>query len=457
MNPLFGRLFQMAARRAPVGFKAPKVALPAVDTLTNPNTYRQLVQSAERTLGGALPPQFSGQGFGRLPGAAIGWLNDVAGMAPGRARSATAGITSRALRELAGEAPRVPGFIQQYGSGALRAPSIGDLGRAGQNIISGAGNALAGIGAPGGPFARDPGLRREFLRAAGGTSEKAAQLLSRSMRPAAPIPGAAVNTSAVGGLLRNLGAVSGAMNALPGPGWAKALGAGLLGGGTSIGGTLFGLSTIGGSSPQSDDALDRWQQLGYKSKQDMYEKVNQQAQLENRSRAIGKGTFGPSVPGGLSLNGGTPPMGSAPPAPVLPDPFTGGTPGGFSGGQQAGQQTPSAVTSPPVAPQLPGTAMTSNGAGVPAQRQNVQQRALSQEVLNAAQQYSSPAGVPLSSFYEGQQQLGRSMNQSGELQRQLKELGGASGMNDQALAAWAKANPALAYREMLRLQGRNSR
>ena len=88
----------------------------------------------------------------------------------------------------------------------------------------------------------------------------------------------------------------------------------------------------------------------------------------------------------------------------------------------------------------------SNGAGVPAQRQNVQQRALSQEVLNAAQQYAAPTGIPLSSFYEGQQQLGRSMEQTGELQRQLKDLGGATGMSNEALMQWAQANQGLAYR-----------
>jgi hypothetical protein len=97
----------------------------------------------------------------------------------------------------------------------------------------------------------------------------------------------------------------------------------------------------------------------------------------------------------------------------------------------------------------------STGAGVPAQRQNVQNRALSQEVLNAAQQYSAPAGVSLPSFYAGQQQLGRSMEQTGELQRQLKDLGGAAGMSNEALMQWAQANPELAYRELMKLQGRN--
>jgi len=96
----------------------------------------------------------------------------------------------------------------------------------------------------------------------------------------------------------------------------------------------------------------------------------------------------------------------------------------------------------------------SNGAGVPAQRQDVQERALSQEVLNAAQQYAAPAGVPLSSFYEGQQQLGRSSLKDGTLLRQLQDLGGVRGMTPETLTQWAQANPGLAYRELLRLKGR---
>jgi len=137
--------------------------------------------------------------------------------------------------------------------------------------------------------------------------------------------------------------------------------------------------------------------------------------------------------------------GLAPPAPALPSPSLGG---GFV--RQAGQ-----LTSP--APSFGGTGGMSNGAGVPALRNNVQERTLSQEVLNAAQQYSAPAGVSLPSFYQGQQQLGRSMEQTGELQRQLQELGGAAGMNNDALMQWAQANPGLAYRELQKLKSRSNR
>lgn len=114
------------------------------------------------------------------------------------------------------------------------------------------------------------------------------------------------------------------------------------------------------------------------------------------------------------------------------------------GGPQAGQ------VMPPIPPAGPG--VVSNGAGVPAQRQDVINRSLSQEVLNAAQQYAAPTNVPISAFYEGQQQLGRSMMQQGNLVSELQRLGAAPGMTPENLKAWAQQNPDLAYREFLRLK-----
>jgi len=110
----------------------------------------------------------------------------------------------------------------------------------------------------------------------------------------------------------------------------------------------------------------------------------------------------------------------------------------LSSGRQAGQV---------------GSSVISNGAGVPAQRSDVINRALSQEVLNAAQQFNAPTNIPLSSYYEGQQQLGRSMMQNGTLVSQLQELGGAPGMTPENLKTWAEKNPALAYRELLKRRG----
>ena len=130
--------------------------------------------------------------------------------------------------------------------------------------------------------------------------------------------------------------------------------------------------------------------------------------------------------------------GASPPS--VPPP---GSPQNLFSGRQAGQVrsniTPNVI---------------SNGAGVPAQRSNVVNRALPQEVLNAAQQFNAPANVPLPSFYEGQQQLGRSMMQNGTLVSQLQGLGGAPGMTPENLKIWAGKNPALAYRELLKLKER---
>lgn len=127
--------------------------------------------------------------------------------------------------------------------------------------------------------------------------------------------------------------------------------------------------------------------------------------------------------------------GASPPSAPAP-----GSPQNLFSGRQAGQV---------------GSSVIPNGAGVPAQKPNVVNRALSQEVLNAAQQFNAPANVPLPSFYEGQQQLGRSMMQKGNLVSQLQELGGAPGMTPENLKIWAEKNPALAYRELLKLKERS--
>jgi hypothetical protein len=123
---------------------------------------------------------------------------------------------------------------------------------------------------------------------------------------------------------------------------------------------------------------------------------------------------------------------------VSPPSFTPVPPRDLNNGWQAGQT---------------GSNMIPPGAGVLAERPDVTNRPLSQEVLNAAQQFSAPANVPLPAFYEGQQQLGRSMMQNGTLVSQLQELGGARGMTPENLKTWATANPALAYRELLKRRG----
>lgn len=76
-------------------------------------------------------------------------------------------------------------------------------------------------------------------------------------------------------------------------------------------------------------------------------------------------------------------------------------------------------------------------------------RPLSTQVLEAAKsEFAAPTGVSLSDFYQAQEQLGREMVASGALQQRMQE----TNLTGDALAEWARANPALAYREIIKRQ-----
>ena len=120
-----------------------------------------------------------------------------------------------------------------------------------------------------------------------------------------------------------------------------------------------------------------------------------------------------------------------------------------------GDQTAQAVLSQPTPRPAPGprvetsTVRTRMAAPAPAQTQTI--APISQAALTAADtSFEAPAAVPLKQFYAAQDVLGRDLEKTGELQRRLKEAGGAAGMSDAALMAWAQKNPGLAYREMMR-------
>jgi hypothetical protein len=451
MGNAFLQLFMRggpAALKAVQGFGAKAVtraAKPVIDTVTNPQTYRSLAAQAENVLQRGLPGQFAGANFGAIPTRFTGLISDVAGMPAGLQRSAQAGMVNRAIQEAAGAVPQLARGAQQYATGALKAPVIGDVIRTGQAVVT---NPLQTAIQTGGQFARDPGLRREFLKQFGGTSEKAARALAG---------GGGINFGQVGSLMQNLapGGATGLRGSMALPG--------------ALGGAAWGLADPRPMIEASNWLGDRLRDanLVYDPRKDP-----RVTSIQDRP-VVNPGELAPDYSGardrsfrfaqyqgmGQTPVGGTPPPAPGggsppPPAPTLPPP-----PGASSPGAQAGQQTP--ITSDvPAGGSFAGGptyrgAGVSTGAGVPALRQNVQNRALSQEVLNAAQQYAAPAGVSLPSFYAGQQQLGRSMEQTGELQRQLKDLGGATGMTPEALMKWAQANPGLAYRELQRLQGRS--
>jgi hypothetical protein len=410
------------------GSKAAPALKSVADQVTDPQTYRALAGQAERVLQKPLPQAFAGTGFGNIPTRFTGMISDLTNAPAGLARNVQTGMVNRAIQEAAGIVPQLSRTVTQTAEGALRAPAIGTALRTGQSVLT---NPLQTTIQAGGQFARDPAARREFVKQFGGTTEKAARALSGQS-----------NFGQVGNIFKNLGTAaapylkpSSAFARIPVlgsmPSWAQSLVAP-----TSVAGTIVGLTQLEGTTPQSGDPYDNWQRLGYSSKDDMLQRVSRQAQIEGASKAFGL-PQGPAISPDVGFIGGNPP-----PAPVLPSPPE-------MVDRRAGQQI--SPVAPPVAP---GT--LSNGAGVPAQRQNVQDRARSQEILNAMQQYAAPATFPggLSAFYAGQQQLGRSMEQGGELQRRLKELGGAAGMTDKALMEWVEANPGLAYRELLKRQSR---
>jgi len=102
---------------------------------------------------------------------------------------------------------------------------------------------------------------------------------------------------------------------------------------------------------------------------------------------------------------------------------------------------------------------TTRQASVAPPQQSARMEAPAQQIPMAAYQAAvttgmAPTSVPLSDFYRAQEHIGKYMEESGELQRRLKDIGGARGMSDQALMDWAQKNPALAYREMFKLEKR---
>lgn len=439
MGNAFLQLFMRggpAALKAVQGFgakAAPQVVKRAADTVTNPQTYRALAAQAENVLQRGLPGQFAGPNFGNIPARFTGLISDVAEMPAGIQRSAQAGIVNRAIQEAAGSVPQLARGVQQYATGALKAPVIGDAVQGARQVATGLQGALVSPTGFGGPFMRDPALRREFLKQFGGTSEKAARALTGQS-----------GFGQVGSLVRNLA-----------PGGATGLrGTVALGG---MGGMAWGLAdpTPLIEASRGLTGILRDQGLVYDPRKDP-----RVTPIQNRP-IVNPGELAPDYSGARDRSfrfaqyqgmGQTPVGGgSPPPAPTLPAP-----PLRAGAGSQAGQQTPT-IADVPIGGSFAGGpsyqgAGVSNGAGVPALRQNVQERALSQEVLNAAQQYAAPTSVPLSSFYEGKQQLGRSMLKDQALQRQLQDLGGATGMTPEALSQWATANPGVAYQLLQKLK-----
>ena len=475
----------------------------------DPRNYRFLQEAAGDVLSRVIP---KGVNWGGLPGQFLNTLDDISRMAPGAAKEA-ARTNAKTTLTRAAVSPPSPSSVRIGPGGLPSAPPIGTPVVRPPVTARAPSTPLPG----GGPFNIDYALRRAtgFNGSPAQIAEKLGIPLTKPkptsfsmpmegmLGPSSPLgqitaktsmfaraPQSALQTGVgqVGGLLRNLqGRIPTALNPFatqnpttllgrtgkffnplnpggpfnlvntlnPVPGisvgtrLASSLGlTGAAGLGTSVAGGLAGYGALEMLFPQgtADGTLE-----GKDAYRNNYMPFGGDPSLRDAQGRIWAGkdygfqspeSFNKLFSGAQQTTAG----GASPPPPTLPP--------SVDPGSQAGQLiTP--PTLPPAAPAAPGgPTVLSNGAGVPAQRQNVKERQLSQDVLNAAQQYAAPAGIPLSSFYAGQQQLGRSMEQGGELQRRLKELGGAAGMSDQALMAWAQKNPGLAYRELLKLQNR---
>lgn len=205
-------------------------------------------------------------------------------------------------------------------------------------------------------------------------------------------------------------------------------GAGLL---HPIAGTLAAVSQLGGDTPQGASPYANWQRLGYKSEQDMRDRIAAQIGRENAVALAGR----------LPAAGFDSVRNFVPPPPV------------------ADPQATNPVGSPRVAPQ----ANNPVDASTPRLTTQAPKRSLAPAaapIPQAAYEAAVTTGLAEGSvsprdLYRAQEYYGRQMEESGELQRRLKDVGGAAGMSDEALMTWAQKNPALAYREMLKRERRS--
>ena len=182
-------------------------------------------------------------------------------------------------------------------------------------------------------------------------------------------------------------------------------------------GVAFAVAGLEGSSPQG---FDNWSQLGYKSKEDMQNRVNTQITKEG---IVDTGRY---IPGAQQKTIFEKQVDS-PRLPVI-SPVN-------PGFMQAG------------APNI--------GAGTPDQRRAIEESNYRTQLSNAKQQYATPdpmspdfQGYPneLAAQYGLEQAYGQELKQAGTLVPQLQEAGAGAGMTPENFAAWANANPGLAVR-----------
>ena len=139
----------------------PALRSTAVDTITNPQTYIRLADDVTNTLGRMLPKGFQGAGIQRAPMSVLGQVDDIAKMAPGRAREVARDQAARNFR-MAGRLDDGVRPVGQGPSGALRAPTIGSKAPRPTPATSAPSSSLPGSG----PLQRDNEASRALLREA---------------------------------------------------------------------------------------------------------------------------------------------------------------------------------------------------------------------------------------------------------------------------------------------------
>jgi hypothetical protein len=404
---------------------APRVFQGAIDTVTDPRTYQRLAKDAEKLLGRNLPPQFSGANFGNIPTRATGLINDLVETS-GVQRAVQGGMTSRAIQEMAGIAPRLARTATQTAEGLLRAPSIGQgLTRQITTRLPEAAQALD-------PFARDYGLTRELMKRAGGGMQDVAESL---------LPKQAFNpVGGVGGLIQNLNKVTTPMGAVKtglnigGPlvglidsaqtAYKGSVQQNQLGGLLSPAGAAYGAARMltGGPFSLLPSIVDAMPRTSDKDLLQEYANIKARDQEFNTNRT----DAGRYIPGNQQK-----PIfvrqADAPPPPDLP----------------------------PADPGLTQAGTLNTGAGTLDQRRAIEERNYKTQLNNAKQQYATPdpmspdfQGYPneLAARYGLEQAYGQELRQAGTLVPQLQEAGAGAGMTPENFAAWAKANPGLAVR-----------
>lgn len=460
MNP-FQQLLQQAGKLG-IGFKAQQFAKPIADAVTNPNTYRQLANAAEQTLGKSLPAEFRGINFGNIPARATGYINDVAQMVPGAARDIKSGAVQGMLDSIVGRSPRPTGLMQGRMPAArpLNPPAF-----------------FQQIGSPD-PYAQNYELTRQLIKNTGGKT-----LADVAERLATPPRNAGDLFEGLGGQAQNL---------------QRQIQSGLQAKVGQVGSIYKNLQGLGPTA---------FNPLRTRTPTTLLGKVGKTFNPLNPANiggmAVGglvSGLFSENDPnkGNAELFAGMP--GLLPK--IAATTILGATPAGVSDEQEANLirqsnarsqfgknykvngieydvKTGRAINPPAnvfiparsdsglIPPASTGSSQ-SNAAGTPEQRHNVSQRAMIVDALSAP-----PVGLPpganipantmssdaqlypteLAARYGQEQAYGNELLKAGTLVPRLLEAGATPGIAPENFAAWAKANPGLAVRLLGQAQG----